>query len=277
MHGELLMLGIEVAQSTVARYKTGRHEPPSQGWKTFLRNHTAGIASIDLFQWFASPHAQPIARGSKSPINRVDQVLRRYNSKTFGDLGSPGHSATHTTGVASPPIKVNIGNIPVTIFFSTQVAAIEGIEVEVQNRLKGAKKVRVIAMLISDLGILDSLLALKDKDIKGVLDPHEMKVVMKNKPTDPKFWFANGDPRFVAANSHAFNGTGDKNDFMHNKVMIIDDKMVITGSYNFSENAEANDENLLIFESAALAGAYSQYFDALFAQYQKTGAKLPPV
>ena len=49
IHSELLMLGIEVAQSTVARYMTKRHGPPSQGWKTFLRNQAAGIASIDLF------------------------------------------------------------------------------------------------------------------------------------------------------------------------------------------------------------------------------------
>jgi transposase InsO family protein len=49
IHSELPMLGIEVAQSTVARYMTKRHGSPSQGWKTFLRNHTAGIASIDLF------------------------------------------------------------------------------------------------------------------------------------------------------------------------------------------------------------------------------------
>jgi transposase InsO family protein len=49
IHGELLMLGIEVAQSTVARYMTRRQRPPSQGWKTFLQNHAAGIASIDLF------------------------------------------------------------------------------------------------------------------------------------------------------------------------------------------------------------------------------------
>jgi len=197
-------------------------------------------------------------------------------SKTFGDLGAPGHSASHTIGVKSLPTKLKIGKIPITIFFSTQVGATEGIETEVQNRLKGAKKIRVIAMLVSDPGILASLLALKKKDIKGVLDPHEMKQVMKNKSGDPKFWFAQGDPRFVAANSHAFNGTGDKNDFMHNKVIIIDDKVVITGSYNFSENAEANDENLLIFESSALARAYNKYFNALFAQYQKTGAKLPP-
>ena len=49
IHGELLMLGIEVAESTVGRYMVGRRRPPSQGWKTFLRNHAAGIASIDLF------------------------------------------------------------------------------------------------------------------------------------------------------------------------------------------------------------------------------------
>lgn len=49
IHGELLMLGIEVAQSTVAKYMCRRDRPTSQGWKTFLRNHAAGIASIDLF------------------------------------------------------------------------------------------------------------------------------------------------------------------------------------------------------------------------------------
>jgi transposase InsO family protein len=49
IHGELLMLGIEVAESTVGRYKVRRRRPPSQGWKTFLRNHATGIASLDLF------------------------------------------------------------------------------------------------------------------------------------------------------------------------------------------------------------------------------------
>jgi hypothetical protein len=43
------MLGIEVAESTVGRYMVRRRRPPSQGWKTFLRNHVAGIASLDLF------------------------------------------------------------------------------------------------------------------------------------------------------------------------------------------------------------------------------------
>src|SRR5262249_32099546 len=39
IHGELLKLGFEVAQSTVAKYMVKQHGPPSQGWRTFLCNH----------------------------------------------------------------------------------------------------------------------------------------------------------------------------------------------------------------------------------------------
>jgi len=49
IHGELLKLGIDVGQTTVAKYMTRHRRPPSQGWRTFLRNHAEGIASIDLF------------------------------------------------------------------------------------------------------------------------------------------------------------------------------------------------------------------------------------
>jgi transposase InsO family protein len=49
IHGELLKLGIDVGQTTVAKYMARRRQPPSQGWKTFLRNHADGIASMDLF------------------------------------------------------------------------------------------------------------------------------------------------------------------------------------------------------------------------------------
>src|SRR6266853_1538873 len=48
IHGELLKLGIEVVQSTVAKYMARRGRGPSQTWKTFLRNHTAGIAATDF-------------------------------------------------------------------------------------------------------------------------------------------------------------------------------------------------------------------------------------
>jgi transposase InsO family protein len=49
IHGELLKLGFEVAQSSVAKYVVKRRGPPSQGWRTFLRNHAPDIAAMDLF------------------------------------------------------------------------------------------------------------------------------------------------------------------------------------------------------------------------------------
>ena len=49
IHGELLKLGFSVAQSSVAKYMVKRHGPPSQKWRTFLRNHAPDIAAMDLF------------------------------------------------------------------------------------------------------------------------------------------------------------------------------------------------------------------------------------
>src|SRR6202049_2601612 len=49
IHGELLKLGFELAQSSVAKYMVKRRGPPSQGWRTFLRNHAPDIAAMDLF------------------------------------------------------------------------------------------------------------------------------------------------------------------------------------------------------------------------------------
>ena len=46
IHGELLKLGFEVAQSSVAKYMVKRRGPPSQGWLTFLRNHAPDVAAI---------------------------------------------------------------------------------------------------------------------------------------------------------------------------------------------------------------------------------------
>jgi transposase InsO family protein len=48
IHGELLKLGFEIAESTVSTYMIRRRRPPSQNWRTFLRNHADAIAAIDL-------------------------------------------------------------------------------------------------------------------------------------------------------------------------------------------------------------------------------------
>jgi putative transposase len=49
IHGELLKLGIEISQTTVAKYMPRRRRPPSQSWRVFLENHRKDMVSIDFF------------------------------------------------------------------------------------------------------------------------------------------------------------------------------------------------------------------------------------
>jgi hypothetical protein len=49
IHGELLKLGMDVGQTTAAKYMAKRRRPPSQGWRTFVHDNADAIASIDMF------------------------------------------------------------------------------------------------------------------------------------------------------------------------------------------------------------------------------------
>src|SRR6266478_4997020 len=112
IHGELLKLGIVVAQSTVSIYMVPRRDRPLQTWETFLRNHMEGIASIDLFVvptiafqqlfaflvlghkrrqllWFAvtrNPTAEWLARQITEafPWDSAPKYLIRDNDRAFG-------------------------------------------------------------------------------------------------------------------------------------------------------------------------------------------------
>jgi phosphatidylserine/phosphatidylglycerophosphate/cardiolipin synthase-like enzyme len=56
---------------------------------------------------------------------------------------------------------------------------------------------------------------------------------------------------------------------MHNKVIVIDERTVITGSYNFTGSAEKdNDENLVIVDDPNLARAYLDEFQRVYDQAQ---------
>src|ERR1700674_279114 len=81
IHGELLKLGFDVAQSTVSKYMLRRRGPPSQGWKTFLRNHADGIASVDFlivptltFQRLASSRVRYVLRAVRSVLSEEKKL-----------------------------------------------------------------------------------------------------------------------------------------------------------------------------------------------------------
>ena len=180
----------------------------------------------------------------------------------------------HHQQTSSASGALTISGMASTPFFTPFCG--EDIENAIIKALTGVQKVRIMAFVMSDAGILDALAnsaSGSNVDISGIYDPNGMANVRRSAQANPqRFWFLS-DSRFVRAPSHPFNpAPGHEQDFMHNKVMIIDDHLVVTGSYNFSENAEANDENVLIIDAPALAAAYTGYFNALFTKYNTAGA-----
>src|SRR5207247_5870028 len=49
IHGELLKLGLTVSQATVSKYIVRPRRPPSQAWRTFLKNHAPDLIALDFF------------------------------------------------------------------------------------------------------------------------------------------------------------------------------------------------------------------------------------
>jgi len=49
LHGELLKLGLDICESTIAKYMVRRTGPPSQTWRTFIRNHLPDLVAVDFF------------------------------------------------------------------------------------------------------------------------------------------------------------------------------------------------------------------------------------
>src|SRR3989442_14882721 len=61
IHGELLKLGIQISQATVAKYMVRQRKPPSQTWRTFLENHVKQVVAID-FLVLGTCHIRPAFR-----------------------------------------------------------------------------------------------------------------------------------------------------------------------------------------------------------------------
>jgi transposase InsO family protein len=102
IHGELLKLGFEVAQSSVAKYMVKRRGPPSQGWRTFLHNHAPDIAAMDLFVvptiGFDLLYAFIIVRLDRRDLawinvttNPTAQWIARQLTEAFPWDGAPGY------------------------------------------------------------------------------------------------------------------------------------------------------------------------------------------
>ena len=147
----------------------------------------------------------------------------------------------------------------------------------VAQRVRNAeRRIRVCSMLLNSgalIGALRDVLREGRVPVDGIYDRTQMLGVFEQWQEVPHNHWKIGavqniiqEAGLVGKNSTPYSPTS-KHDFMHIKALVVDD-LVITGSYNFSHSAELNAENILFLESAAVAGAYSQYVDHLIAKYR---------
>lgn len=198
-------------------------------------------------------------------------------TRDFADLWAAG--VIEGTGAFDPaPVAIAYqGSATARALFSPGCGP--AIDFDVARLVAGARRrVRIWSMLLNSgalLAALSDLLRTGQVAVSGVYDRTQMRGVLVQWQDVPHNHWKIGAVRaivegagLVGKNSTPYSPTSI-HDFMHSKTLVVDDT-VITGSYNFSNSAELNAENILMIESPALAEAYSKYIDHLTRKYAGT-------
>lgn len=202
--------------------------------------------------WTGSTNVTPTslyAHNNNALTIRSAEVATAYDTE-FERLFVKKEFGASTRDDVTPVQPIKVGSATVRIFFSPRGGGREA----VVNELKQAqKRIRFMTFSLTDAQTGDTILdrAKAGVKVEGVFDR----------------WLAAGKyslfNKFKTANVEVMKDGNEA--LMHHKVLIIDNDTVITGSYNYSENAEANNnEAFLIIEHApAINSAYSKEFDRL--------------
>jgi phosphatidylserine/phosphatidylglycerophosphate/cardiolipin synthase-like enzyme len=143
------------------------------------------------------------------------------------------------------------------------------------------KRIRVCSPVITSgpiLGTLTEVLQRGTVDVSGVYDATQMDEVQRQWADEPTaswkigaFHAVVASARFGAKRSTPY-AKGSVHDFMHAKILVADDYTYL-GSFNLSHSGESNAENVLQFESPAVADACVAYIEQVAARYTTTAAK----
>jgi phosphatidylserine/phosphatidylglycerophosphate/cardiolipin synthase-like enzyme len=157
----------------------------------------------------------------------------------------------------TPNPKVSIEGTPIEIYFSPEDKAAG----RILELLQGAQEsINFLAYSFTSNDIGEAIMERAQAGVRvaGVMDDGQVKS-SKGTEYDP-FKQAGLDVRL----------DGNLDGLMHHKVIIIDQKIVITGSYNFTASAEqTNDENVVIIFSPEVAAQYTEEFQRVYEQAQQ--------
>jgi phosphatidylserine/phosphatidylglycerophosphate/cardiolipin synthase-like enzyme len=203
------------------------------------------------------------------------QQLASYYAKDFTDLWSHG-KIVDSAGYRDTGI-VRLNDVPVTIAFTpgespTVLKEIVGAIAAARNRLY------VASVVLSSGPILAALSEAIDRGLPlgGLYDGPQMDQVERqwkaaNVGTDKLNTWQKVARHLVRKNSIPFDrqNQSQPHNFMHNK-LVVADQIVVTGSFNLSNHAMGNAENVLLIRDAAIAELYAKFIQRLMASYGVT-------
>ena len=191
-----------------------------------------------------APELKPEPSGAERDAQRQRERLARLAKRAREDKGQKG---TESEADAESEATNHDGTRPaIQVYFSPGTEAVAAIVAEI----RGAEaKIDIQAYRLTSTKVVKALLDAHKRGVtvRVVLDGRQQSA----KYSDATIFHNAGVPTFVDA----------EHPIAHNKVILIDDRTVITGSYNFSANAERNAENLLVIRDATLAATYQANFE----------------
>lgn len=205
-------------------------------------------------------------------VQLVSADLARCYETDFSELWASGRIA----GTGKNDLgKADVDGEEIDVAFSPGEGSY--IEKAIAGAIMDAKEsVAVASMVISSGAIMGALADAIGRGVKvrGVYDGPEMANVLRDWAKGAARGTSAGKKEqwnalkssFVAKASTPYTPSGP-HDFMHNKFVSVDTKLVVTGSFNFSQNATHNAENVITLHNPAIATEYETYVDELIAAY----------
>ena len=203
-------------------------------------------------------------------LTLASSALSTYYAADFNELWLRGKitdkTGAHDTGT------VNIEGSPVTVAFTPGEAAT--VVRDVVHAIESARSRIVIAAMVMSSGpILAAICEAIDRGltVNGLYDGPQMDTVLSQWKAagiaaDKAALWLKVHSRLARKNSIPYAPDTPHN-FMHLKIIVADD-VVVTGSYNFSNHARGNAENVLLIEDSAAANAYADWIGGLAARYR---------
>jgi phosphatidylserine/phosphatidylglycerophosphate/cardiolipin synthase-like enzyme len=216
--------------------------------------------------------------------NFTDDAWTRQDNNILV-LESPALSACYETDFNELWSTGNIAGTGVNDFATVTSDGVSGdiafspgegrrIDAEIAQMILGAKEaIHLASMLITSTAIVDALAQVLEAGrvpVRGIVDGPQMdgsqRQMAKSPASAAKLAKVVQLRQVLAAKRSTPYSPNGVHDFMHNKVLVVDDA-VLTGSYNFSLSAEHNAENAILVRDRRVAEVYRTYVDGLVRKY----------